>query len=122
MFFYNILLVLLCYFGDRFTDRLSKINDIIYNANWHNYPTEVRKYLQLMMTASQKPIHLEGHFGFKASLEIYEKVRSFNEILKGLCKRLHFFLALLTDFKYLLFNDYALASYIRQLIITDRNR
>lgn len=65
-----------CYFGNKTTERVMGIRDVIYNSNWYEFPRGMAKYPILIMALAQNPIHFTGLGFFYCTLEIYGQVSS----------------------------------------------
>lgn len=55
-------------------DRISDIQNTIYDLPWYDMPLETRKYLILIMGKSQNPIYFMGYGLIRCTLENFGKV------------------------------------------------
>lgn len=65
---------LLCHYGTFATERIRSIDLTVYNANWLDYPLDLRKYIILVITQSQSKINFNGFSLISCSLEAFAKV------------------------------------------------
>lgn len=65
---------LLCHFGTFSTERIRSIDLTVYNANWLNYPPELRKYIIPIIAQSRSKINFNGFNLMSCSLEAFAKV------------------------------------------------
>lgn len=65
---------IICYFATYSTNRVSTINEAVYDLNWYDYPQDVRKYILLIMAQAQVPIFFSGFKMVHCTLEIFGKV------------------------------------------------
>lgn len=53
-------LFVLCYFGKVATSSFQNLSDVLYASDWTELSVEQQKYLVLMMSNAQKPMHYNG--------------------------------------------------------------
>lgn len=53
-------LFLYCFFGKLATDSYAEMAECMYETNWQDAPTELQKYLILMIANMQKPRQFHG--------------------------------------------------------------
>lgn len=63
-----------CGLATHVTGRISSIGDSTYNSNWYDYPPELRKFVNLIITRSQEPVYFTGFNLIGCTLEIFGKV------------------------------------------------
>lgn len=68
----------LCYAATMTTTSSLQMAEIIYNANWYNFPHELRKYLPLMIARSQLEISFYGFGIVVCNLKNFVKVSCHN--------------------------------------------
>lgn len=66
---------LLCHYGTFATERIRSLNRTVYNANWVDYPIDLRKHIILIIAQSQSDITFNGFGILSCNLEIFGKVR-----------------------------------------------
>lgn len=49
-----------CYCAHFTTNRISFIQNTIYNLDWHDFPIELQKQLVLIMAEAQTPLYFSG--------------------------------------------------------------
>lgn len=64
-----------CYYGKMATDSFCSMSDSLYEANWHDMPMELQRYIILMIANSQKAIHYHGFRMASLDLVTFSKVR-----------------------------------------------
>lgn len=64
----------LCHFGSFTTERIRSIDETVYNANWFDYPADVRKYIILVMVRTRSNINFSGFNMISCNLEVFGKV------------------------------------------------
>lgn len=76
MSFSNIVVTLFifCYLGEQVTQRFKNVAAAIYQLDWHLLPTDVRKYMPIILAASQKEIYIRGFGSFHCRLWVFKKV------------------------------------------------
>lgn len=65
----------LCHYGTFATERIRSIDQTVYNANWPDYPPDVRKYIILIIAQSRSNVNFNGFKILSCNLEIFAKVR-----------------------------------------------
>lgn len=71
---------LFCHFGTIATERLQSFDIIAYNANWFDYPSDLRKFIILITAQSRTKINFNGLGLIGCNLEIFGKVRRLIEL------------------------------------------
>lgn len=77
---------LFCYFATSATDRISNIQQRVYDLNWYNFPPELRKHFILIMAQSQRTVHFDGLGLVHCTLECFGAVISIQFFL-SVCVR-----------------------------------
>lgn len=65
---------LFCHYGTIATDCIRSIDLASYNANWLDYPPELRKYIIPIIAQSRSKINFNGFNLLSCSLEAFAKV------------------------------------------------
>lgn len=69
--FANNLLFILFNLGQMFHSKLIGLTDTIYQTEWHRYPRNVRRFVQLVIMRSQRPFYLSAFGIIELNLENY---------------------------------------------------
>lgn len=67
-------LFLYCFFGKLATDSYAGMANCMYETNWQDAPTELQKYLILMIANMQKPLRFHGFHFTRIDLNTFSKV------------------------------------------------
>lgn len=83
-----------CFFGKMATESYKKMEECLYECNWHDLSPKHQKYFIIMIQNAQQPIHYSG-FGIAVlNLETFTTVRNklnwFLFLLTYLMKRISF--------------------------------
>lgn len=54
-----------CYFGKLATESFEQISDCVYDLNWHEMSLNLQKYIVIMISDMQEPLH---YHGFKVAI------------------------------------------------------
>lgn len=68
------ILFLYCFFGNKLTDDLLSMNDLVYESEWYHYPVQTQRYLILIMARAQQPFYISAYNVMPCTLENYGKV------------------------------------------------
>lgn len=63
-----------CFFGHLTTEILLKINEWLYNSNWHDLQNEHQQFYIMLIANSQRPLYFHGFGIANLTLENYAKV------------------------------------------------
>lgn len=63
-----------CFYASNTTDRIALIGNDVYDLNWYDYPSNVRKFMILIIVRSQRPMYLSGYHLINCTLETFGKV------------------------------------------------
>ncbi|PSN33445.1 hypothetical protein C0J52_21255 [Blattella germanica] len=65
---------LICYFGDKLTQKSLKVQEIALSTRWYDRSPRYKKLFHVLIMRTQKPIQLTGGKFFIASLETFSDV------------------------------------------------
>lgn len=74
MIAWTFMFYLLCYFGEIVTEAFAKLHFSIYERSWYLYPLDLRRYMVLMILATETPIYFNGFGPLQCSCEAFKKV------------------------------------------------
>lgn len=73
---------LFSYFASSTTHRMTLIGNTVFDSNWFDYPSELQKYMILIIARSQYPSQFTGLGLYDCTLKEFGNVRFLQFILK----------------------------------------
>lgn len=64
----------LCYYGTLATEHVRSVDNMVYNADWLDYPVVLRKYIILIIAQSRSTGYFDGFGLISCTLEAFAKV------------------------------------------------
>lgn len=68
-----------CFYANDTTDNIASIADVVYGSNWYEWPNELSKYTQLIISRSQVPVYFVGFGLVRCTLEVFASVSNSSE-------------------------------------------
>lgn len=65
---------LLCEYGQMVTTRFEKIDELVYQMDWHSFPDEIQRMLPTLINNTQQPIIISGFANVEYTRETFDSV------------------------------------------------
>lgn len=81
--------LLFCIFANITTDRIASIGDSAFNANWIDFPPDLRKYIIMIIMRSNDKVYFTGLGIVRCTLAVFaEVIEAFILIFVVLCRNI----------------------------------
>lgn len=71
------LMFVYCDMGEQVTAEFGKIDDAIYQMDWHLFPIKTQRMILFIFMVAQQPVKFNGFGNFPATRETMKKVTQF---------------------------------------------